>query len=61
MIGVPPSAIDFLTLPGDLEFDACWNNRIIADMGKEDLIAAKRIAGRPEDGIDVSNLTTPDE
>ena len=30
-------------------------------MGKEDLIASKTLAGRPEDLVDIRNLTMLDE
>jgi len=65
VIGRPPSVIDFLTSLGDLDFDNCYKNRVIDSvedtifpyMGKEDLIASKTLAGRPEDLVDIRNLT----
>lgn len=69
VIGRPPSAIDFLTSLGGPDFDSCYKNRIIDTiegsvfpyMGKEDLIAAKKVANRPEDIVDIRNLTVLDD
>lgn len=68
MIGIPPTAIDFLTSLGSLSFEECWNKRVndevegtpIIYMGKMDLIAAKTEAARPEDLVDVRNLSMLD-
>ena len=63
-VGVPPCMIDFLTsLPG-LQFSEAWKNRVIAKdysypvlfLGKEDLILAKRTAGRLQDLADIEEL-----
>ncbi len=64
VIGLPPSAIDFLTSLGPLSFPDCWEKRVTDEvegtaihyLGKEDLIDAKRAAGRPEDLADIRNL-----
>ncbi len=63
-LGTPPLRIDFLqSLPG-LKFEEAWPRRNIVkwgDMnvpviGLDDLIAAKRSAGREQDVLDVANL-----
>ncbi len=63
-IGMPPSMIDFLTSIPGLEFEQCWENRIqtsseeidIIFLGKQDLITAKKTAGRPQDLADIDEL-----
>lgn len=63
-IGMPPSMIDFLTSIPGLDFDQCWKNRIqtsteeidIIFLSKQDLIAAKKTAGRPQDLADIEEL-----
>ena len=63
-LGVPPVRVDILMgIPG-LEFDQAWNKRVEIDfdglmvsfISKEDLIAAKRASGRPQDLIDANTL-----
>jgi len=63
-LGVPPMRVDILMgIPG-LEFDQAWNRRVEIDfdglmvsfISKEDLIAAKRASGRPQDLIDANTL-----
>ena len=63
-MGVPPVRVDILMgIPG-LEFDQAWNKRVEIDfdglmvsfISKEDLIAAKRASGRPQDLIDANTL-----
>lgn len=63
--GVPPARIDLLrTIPG-VEFDDAFSRRVDVDWGgvtvhviaKDDLIAAKRAAGRERDLRDVRALT----
>lgn len=69
VIGRPPSAIDFLTSLGSLDFASCYQNRIVETientaypyLGRDDLISSKRIAGRPEDLADIRNLTMLEE
>jgi len=68
-VGRPPVAIDFLTSVGDLDFEACHENRVvdvvdgisIPYLGKDELIRSKEIAGRNEDLADIRNLTMLDD
>lgn len=63
-IGVEPTRIDLLTEPAGVNFDASWprrlivpvNNREFNFIGREDLIASKRAAGRPNDFRDIEEL-----
>ena len=63
-IGVEPSRIDLLTEPAGVDFEASWqrrltvtvNNREFAFIGRDDLIASKRAAGRPNDFRDIEEL-----
>jgi hypothetical protein len=64
MVGRSPVLFDFLTsLPG-LVFADCWENRStdhdegfpIQYLGREALIAAKTLAGRPQDLHDMSEI-----
>ncbi len=64
-MGVPPVRVDvFMGVPG-LEFEAAWERRVEIDfdgllvpyISREDLIAAKLASGRPQDLIDVQNLS----
>jgi len=68
-MGVPPVRVDILMgIPG-LEFDQAWNKRVEIDfdglmvsfISKEDLIAAKRASGRPQDLIDANTLAQVDD
>ncbi len=67
-IGRPPSMIDFLTSIPGLNFEECWNNRVIANetdlsvlfLSKKDLIEAKRAAGRLQDLADIEELERGD-
>lgn len=63
-IGLPPSQIDFLTsLPG-AEFDSAWEDRAegraggltVPFLGIPQLVAAKTLAGRPQDLADLDEL-----
>ena len=63
-IGVPPVRVDVMMgIPGIL-FDECWGRRVEVDfeglkilfISKQDLIASKRAAGRPQDLLDVESL-----
>jgi len=63
-IGVSPVRVDVLMgIPG-IHFDECWNRRMEVDfdglkvifISKQDLIASKRAAGRPQDLLDVDLL-----
>lgn len=63
-VGRPPSMIDFLTSLPELDFQECWENRVIAKqdditilfLSKKDLITAKKTAGRPQDLADLDEL-----
>jgi len=63
-MGVPPMRVDILMgIPG-LAFEQAWKRRVEVDfdgllvpfISKEDLIAAKRASGRPQDLIDADTL-----
>jgi hypothetical protein len=64
MMGNPPMRIDImLGIPG-VAFAEAWENRLVYDsdgleisyISREDLIIAKRAAGRPQDLIDADHL-----
>lgn len=63
-MGVPPIRIDILMGIDGVAFDDAWQNRVTVDfaglavhfISRDDLIAAKLAAGRPQDLIDASNL-----
>lgn len=64
-MGMPPVRVDILMgIPG-LQFDEAWErrNRVVFDqlpvnfISKDDLITAKRAAGRPQDIIDADLLS----
>lgn len=64
-MGVPPIRVDILMgIPG-IQFEECWNRRMEVDfdgikvifISKQDLIASKRAAGRPQDLIDADLLS----
>jgi hypothetical protein len=64
IIGVAPNRIDILkSIPG-LEFRACWKDRRTIEIGDttvyvlslDDLLTAKRAAGRPQDLVDAAKL-----
>ena len=63
-MGMPPVRVDILMgIPG-VRFDEAWERRkeiqfddvTVAMISKQDLIAAKRAAGRPQDLIDADSL-----
>jgi hypothetical protein len=64
LIGRSPVQIDFLTSAPPLDFAACWKRRnrssqegfMIAYLSRDDLIAAKRHAGRQIDLADLEEL-----
>ncbi len=66
-IGIDPVRIDILTSIRGVEFAAAWERKVTVDfdgelcpvLGREDTIAAKRAAGRPQDKMDVRTLLTP--
>jgi len=64
-MGVPPVRVDVLMgIPG-IRFEECWKRRLEVDfeglkvifISKQDLIASKRAAGRPQDLIDADLLS----
>lgn len=63
-MGVPPVRVDVLMgIPGT-NFEECWKRRVVVDfdglkvnfISKQDLIAAKRASGRPQDLLDADSL-----
>ena len=68
-IGLPPSRIDILTGIDGVTFDEAWPRRVqvsqpgleLPVLGRDDLIANKRAAGRPKDLVDVAELLAGDE
>lgn len=63
-IGIVPNRIDILTSVGGVTFDEAWPRRALVKLwgltvpviGRADLIASKRAAGRPRDLADVADL-----
>ena len=63
-MGRPPARIDILMSIDGVSFSEAWANRVESHfdsvsahiISKQDLIAAKRAAGRPQDLIDVEAL-----
>ncbi len=63
-IGVAPVRIDILTAIDGVDFESAWTRRLNLEidgqqvplLGREDLIANKRAAGRPQDLADVAAL-----
>ncbi len=63
-MGIPPVRVDILMSISGLTFDAAWPRRVKADFDgvpvlfihREDLIASKLAAGRPQDLIDAASL-----
>lgn len=63
-IGVPPCEIDFLTSIPGLNFSPAWQNKETCTsndfpahyVSKQDLITAKKTAGRPQDLADIDEL-----
>jgi hypothetical protein len=63
-IGVPPCRVDILTQIDGVTFDDAWPRRVemkigeltIAALGRADLVANKRAAGRPKDRADLAWL-----
>lgn len=63
-IGVEPNRIDILMGIGKMTFEHAWGNRRTSSYGKEkinvigfdDLVAAKKFAGRSKDKLDLETL-----
>ena len=63
-IGVEPNRIDILTSIGGVAFADAWARRTTVELwgisvpviGREDLVASKRAAGRPQDLADLAEL-----
>lgn len=63
-IGIPPRRIDVLTSISGVDFDAAWPHRVtmvigsraVSFIGRDDLLANKRAAGRPKDLADAALL-----
>ena len=63
-IGLPPRRIDVLTGISGVDFEAAWERRIsftfsgvaVPVLGRDDLVANKRAAGRPKDLADLAVL-----
>jgi hypothetical protein len=68
-MGRPPARIDILMSIDGVGFEEAWDNRIESDfdgvpahiISKQDLIQAKRAAGRPQDLVDLASLTLSDK
>lgn len=65
-IGRPPIRLDFLNQIDGVDFETAWSRRQIFEvfgvqanvLSKQDLIAAKRASGRPQDLLDLERLTS---
>jgi hypothetical protein len=63
-LGMPPSRIDILTDLGPLDFEVCYANKEVVMIAElpvnfvdfDGLIAAKTIAGRAQDRVDIKKL-----
>ena len=63
-MGVPPLRVDLLKQAAGVTFDEAWSRRItaawsgidVAIISLDDLVVAKRAAGRPQDRVDATNL-----
>lgn len=63
-IGLAPNRIDILTTIGGVTFDEAWPRRTTVTLwgqpvpviGRDDLIASKKAAGRPRDLADIADL-----
>jgi hypothetical protein len=64
-IGVEPNRVDFMMSIAGVTFASAWRNKVrttyegvrIFVLGRRDLIRNKRLAARPQDLLDVHNLT----
>ena len=63
-MGVPPMRLEILTSIDGVSFEACFENRVIANFGafkvnfisRDDLLTNKRASGRPQDLVDFDKL-----
>lgn len=63
-MGVPPVRVDILMGVPGVQFDEAWERRVeiqfedisVTIISKQDLILAKRAAGRPQDLLDADSL-----
>ncbi len=68
-LGYPPFRIDILTSIDGVDFEQAWNNKFLVELNdrevpfisRDDLIANKKAAGRPQDIADVIRLTADDK
>lgn len=66
-LGYPPGRIDLLSGIDGVDFDACWQRRMVVDvaglrlpvLGLEDFKTNKRAVGRPKDLADLASLDEP--
>ena len=69
VLGTEPNAIDLINFADGVEFDACFENRIIVPLGDvavsviglEDLRRNKRAVGRLQDLADIEHLDDPQD
>ena len=66
IFGRPPVRIDVLTAVKGISFARAWegrveaaldHRRVISVLGRRELLASKRAAGRPQDLADIANVT----
>lgn len=63
-LGYPPVRIDLITSATGVDFDDCWDRRMLVQVGsveagfisEADLIANKKASARPQDLVDVQVL-----
>ena len=63
-IGIEPNRIDIITSISGVDFDTAWEQRVTSTygeepinvIGKNDLIASKKAAGRLQDQLDLEKL-----
>ena len=68
-LGYPPFRIDILTSIDGVDFEQAWSNKFLVELNdrevafisRDDLIANKKAAGRPQDIADVIRLTADDK
>jgi hypothetical protein len=66
-MGQPPVRIDIMMSIDGVNFKDAWTNRVEGDfdgipamfIGRDDLLTAKKAAGRPQDLIDIDSMQTP--